>query len=271
MADTLHLFFRAHAIPVIPQNEYPSKRRASQPTDALIFHCVTTSDERRELLFGAYICAELEGSEYVPKEIGLFHRGGHPEELRALTRFVKNSVYELGTLEEFRRVFLKYLKAGARIVAYDAPSEISRIAIKWNRSRKRRHGFSFYFRLFQDHAGKIRPSGYEPGLSIESLDASKAIYRLIKYKFHEMDAPREEEQERQSNVHVLDLKTLTAVLTGESYSFQSACDIFGVQASRRRKPISRVIRPAIECLLRDVTAELELLNRLKQEFDRHAC
>jgi hypothetical protein len=79
-----------------------------------------------------------------------------------------DSAYELGTLEQFRRkVFSKYLKAGALIVAYDAPFEISRIAVKWNKSLKRRRAFSFYFRMFHDKkTGKIRPSGYEPGLSI---------------------------------------------------------------------------------------------------------
>jgi hypothetical protein len=164
---------------------------------------------------------------------------------------------------------LKYLKAGALIVAYDAPPQISRIAVKWNKSLKRRRAFSFYFRLFKDKkTGKIRPSGYEPGISIESLDASKAIYRLIKYKFHEKDAEREEEQQF-SDVHILDLKTLTAVLTGEVYTFPSACEIFAVPASRSRKSWSRVTKPAIEGLLRDVTGELELLNRLKQDFDRH--
>ena len=34
-------------------------------------------------------------------------------------------------------------------------------------------------------------------------------------------------------------------------------------------PEPRVTKPAIERLLRDVTAELELLNRLTQEFDQH--
>jgi len=187
-----------------------------------------------------------------------------------LDRFVKDSTFELGTVEEFRRkVFLKYLKASTLIVAYNAPFEISRIAVKWNKSLKWRRAFSFYFRIFQDKkTGKMRPSGYEPGLSIESLDAAKAIYRLIKYKFHEKDAEREEEQQA-SSVHILDLKTLTAVLTGETYTFASACEIFGVPASRTQKPPSRVTKPAIECLLRNVTAELDLLNRLKQEFDRH--
>lgn len=116
----------------------------------------------------------------------------------------------------------------------------------------------------------MRPSGYEPGISIESLDAAKAIYRPIKYKFHDSDTEREEEEDKKfSNVHILDLKTLTSVLTGEVYSFPSACDIFGAPASRQRKSYSRVTKPAIDRLLRDVTAELELLNRLKQEFERH--
>ena len=105
----------------------------------LIFRCATTGDEKQELVFGAYICAEREGPEFVAKEIGLFYRGDHPEEFRVFKRFVKDSAYELGTVEQFRRnVFLKYLKSGALIVAYDAPFEISRIAVKSHKSQKRR-------------------------------------------------------------------------------------------------------------------------------------
>jgi hypothetical protein len=271
VTDRLDLSFRAHTVPVTPQKEYRAKRRATQPKDALIFRCATNNDEKKDLLFGAYICAEREGSDYVAKEIGLFYREGPPEEFRVLSRFVKGSAYELGSLEEFRRgVFLKYLKARALIVAYDAPREISRVAIKWNKSAKTRRGFSFYFRMFRDKkTGKMRPSGYEPGISVESIDAAKAIYRPIKYKFHDSDAELEEEDKKLANVHILDLKTLTSVLTGEVYSFPTACDIIGAPASRRRKPYSRVTKPAIEGLLRDVTAELELLNRLTREFERH--
>jgi len=270
VTDRLDLHFRAHTIPVTPQKEYRSKRRASQPKQALIFRCATTADEKKDLLFGAYIGAELEGLEWAAKEIGLVCRGDHPEEFRVFERFVKGSAYERGTVEDFRRrVFLKYLKAGALIVAYDAPFEISRIAIKWNKSTKTRRAFSFYFRMFRDReTGKMRPSGYEPGISIESLDAAKAIYRPIKYKFHDRDAKQEVEKQF-SNVHILDLKTLTSVLTGEVHSFPSACDIFAAPASRQRKSYSRVTKPAIERLLRDVIAELELLNRLQQEFGKH--
>jgi hypothetical protein len=270
MADKLDLYFRAHTIPVELQDEHWTDRHAKQPEDALIFHCMTTDDERQDLLFGAYICAQLKDGKYVAKEFGLFCRDGQPEEVRVLKRFVKHSSIELGTMDEFRRkVFLKYLKAGALIVAYDAPSQISRIAVKWNKSLKKRRAFSFYFRVFKDKkTGKIRPSGYEPGLSIESIDASKAIYRLIKYKFHEKDGEREEERQS-SNVHILDLKTLTAVLTGETYTFSSACEIFGAPVSRTRTFRSSVTKPAIEHLLRTVASELELLNHLREKFHPH--
>ena len=78
------------------------------------------------------------------------------------------------------------------------------------------------------------PAASNRGISIESLDAAKAIYRLIKYKFHENDAEREEE-EQCPNVHILDLKTLTATLTGEAYTLSPAAKTFGAPASRRRK------------------------------------
>jgi len=194
MADRLDLHFRAHTVPDKPQKQHRTNRHTKRPEHGLIFRCVTTGDEKQDLLFGAYVCARVEEGKYVAEEIGLFCRDGHPEELRVLERFVRDSAYEFGSLAEFRRkVFLEYLKAGALIVAYDAPFEVSRIAIKWNKSRKRRRAFSFYFRMFRDKkTGKMRPSGFEPGLSIESLNASKAIYRLIKYKFHDKDAERED-------------------------------------------------------------------------------
>jgi hypothetical protein len=270
MAERLDLYFRAHTTPVDGEKEDWKTERIKQPEHALIFHCATTKDERQDPFVGAYICAELRDGNYLAEEIGLFHRDDHPEELRVLKRFVRDSDYELGTLEEFRRrIFLKYLKAEALVVAYDSAFQISRIAVKSNKSLKRRRAFSFYFRLFHDKkTGTIRPSGFEPGISAESLDAAKAIYRPIKYMLHGRDAEQEDEQEF-SNVHILDLKTLTAVLTGEAYTFSSACEIFGVPASKTRRPLSRVTKPAIEHLLRDVTGELELLNCLQQEIARH--
>src|SRR6266404_8550481 len=118
----LDLYFRAHALPDKSQQQYRSEQQVHQPEHALIFHCATTTDQRQDLVCGAYVCARLKNNEYFAKEIGLFHRDGYPEELRVLKRFVKDSTFELGTIEQFRRsIFLKYLKAGARIVAYDAP------------------------------------------------------------------------------------------------------------------------------------------------------
>jgi len=270
VAERLDLYFRAHTVPAEPQKKHWTHPQGTEPEHALIFRCTTTDDEKQDLLFGAYICAQRIDGKYVAKEIGLFCRDGHPEEMRVLKRFVAGSALELGTVQEFRRkVFLKYLKAGSLIVAYAAPFEISRVAVKWNKSLKHRRAFSFYFRVFQDKkTGKIRPSGYEPGLSIESLDASKAIYRLIKYKFHTQDA-KQEEEEQVSNAHILDLKTLTAVLTGENCTFGSACEMFSVSASKAHKSHSRVTKPAIEHLLSTVTGELELLNRLTEKFHPH--
>jgi hypothetical protein len=89
---------------------------------------MSTTDEKQDPLFGAYICAQLKQGKYFAREIGLFYREGHPQELRVFKRFVKDSVYELGSLEEFRRkVFLKYLKSGGLIVAYDAPLKSARL------------------------------------------------------------------------------------------------------------------------------------------------
>src|SRR5262249_15806908 len=96
MADKLDLYFRAHTIPVNFQKENWMATHVKQAEHALIFHSATTADHRKELLFGAYICAQLEGGQYVAKEIGLFCRDGYREELRALKRFAKGSAFEFG-------------------------------------------------------------------------------------------------------------------------------------------------------------------------------
>ncbi len=265
----LDVYFRGYTIPVnFHKEESWVDGHATEPKNAVIFDCVPTGDEKQDVLFGAYICAELENGKYVAREIGLFCRDGHPEELRAFRRFVKDSMFELGSLEEFRRkVFLKYLKAGQLIVAYDAPFQISRIAVKSTKPLKHRRAFSFYFRLFKDKkTGKLRPSPFDPGLSIQSLDASKAVYRGIKYKFHDDD---ECEEDQKSGVHVLDLKTLTGVLTAETLPFSSAREAFGTPGSRTRKPRPRVTKRAIEYLLKNIVGKLELLNRLREELHHH--
>ena len=147
MADRLDLYFRAHTIPVKPQKEYRTKRRATQPKDALIFRCATTGDERQDLLFGAYICAELEDRSASQRKLVCSTATTIPRNSRVLKRFVKGQrLSNSEPCEEFRRkVFLKYLKAGALIVAYDAPFEISRIAVKWNKSLKTAAGVLVLF------------------------------------------------------------------------------------------------------------------------------
>ncbi len=268
--DKLDLFFRAHTIPVNYQEEERwAGGQVTEPKTAVIFHSVCTADEKQDPVFGAYICAQLEDGKYVAKEIGLFYRDDHPEEMQVFKNFIKDSVYELGSLEEFRRkIFLKYLKSGGLIVAYDAPFQISRIAVKSTKSLKHRRAFSLYFRLFKDKkTDKLRPSPFDPGLSIQSIGASKAVYYPIKYKFHEQD---ESEEEQKSGVHVLDLKTLTGVFTGEALPFSSACKIFRIPGGRRHKSRRQLVtKRAIVSLMKDIVGELELLNRLREELHHH--
>jgi hypothetical protein len=108
----------------------------------------------------------------------------------------------------------------------------------------------------------MQPSGFESGLSIENLDASKSIPRLVKHS-NEIDAEKEMEEEL-PNLHILDLKMPTAALTGGVYSLSSAFEVFGEPASWVRDSRPRVNKPAIGALLRNIDGELELLNRFTQ-------
>src|SRR5207245_6908461 len=78
----LDLHFRAHTVPTTSQAESWAGGHVTEAKNAVIFHCVSTADETQDLLFGAYISAELQDGKYAAREIGLFCRDGHPEELR---------------------------------------------------------------------------------------------------------------------------------------------------------------------------------------------
>lgn len=56
MTDRLDLYFRAHTKPAVEaQEKHQANKHSAEPKQALIFRCVMTGDEKRELLFGAYI------------------------------------------------------------------------------------------------------------------------------------------------------------------------------------------------------------------------
>jgi hypothetical protein len=99
---------------------------------------------------------------------------------------------------------------------------------------------------------------------LEGLNLEKELVKELRKNFEEDTI--EPHGKAGDIIHRVNFNKRT---TGEVYTFQSACEIFGVPASKTRKSHSRVTKPAIESLLTDVTGELELLNRLKQEFDRH--
>lgn len=50
-------------------------------------------------MVGAYVCAELKDGQFLAKEIGLFHRDGHPNEVRILERLVKAVSMSLALLK----------------------------------------------------------------------------------------------------------------------------------------------------------------------------
>src|SRR5437762_14382405 len=77
----LDLYFRAHTVPTTSQEESWTDGHATAPKNAVIFHCVSTADEKQDLLFGAYISAELQDGKYAAREIGLFYRESQLEEL----------------------------------------------------------------------------------------------------------------------------------------------------------------------------------------------
>lgn len=70
--------------------------------------------------------------------------------------------------------------------------------------------------------------------------------------------------------HFLDLKTLAYVLTDKGHSLATACRAFGAEYIKEEAPTHGVISPDyITYCRRDVRASAALLERQREEFDRH--
>ena len=141
------IFLRAHTVSGT-RKERKSKRSAPPkwPDRVLVFDTETTTDTEQELLFGVYRICERKGDEYLCSEEGLFHADDlDAAQLEVLKRYagselagsevksfppkLKLALYIRSAF--LKKVFWKSVQRGAVIVAFNAPFDLSRLAVDW--------------------------------------------------------------------------------------------------------------------------------------------
>ena len=250
----------------------PSHPPKLWPNYALVWDTETTLDLEQKLNFGVWRFCKLEGAEYVSIQEGIFYRdellAHHIRTIRSYTRnnFAdglasgSDSQLVIMTRAEFvERVFWESVRAGALIVSFNLPFDISRIAVRWAAARN--GGFSFM--LSQLNKKRVE-NLHRPRIRIAPLNGVAERIELTAVR-------RKNEQHRWRRGRFLDLHTLAFALTDNSYSLADGIGAFGSEPKKmEHEPTGKITEEEIAYARQDVRATLGLLNALKREYEQHS-
>jgi hypothetical protein len=190
------VFFRSHVVELEPKPPMVSTYdEAIWPEYALVFDTETTLDPREQsLLFGMYrVCRSWGGSEYVCVEEGIFHDDNlRPEYLDVITDYVSpprdsevmsddydDNIHAYTRSQFVESVFFEAVRTRSLIVAFNAPFDISRLAVGRRISRKRAWTLILSQRVSRK-TGEIEPNPERPCVRVTSKDSKAGFFSLTK-------------------------------------------------------------------------------------------
>lgn len=273
---TQDIFLRAHTV-TGTRKERKSKRSAPPkwPDRVLVFDTETTTDTSEDLLFGVYRLCERKGGIYLCTEEGLFYADDlDAAQLEILKRYARSELSgsEVKTFpprlklmlysrsDFLRKVLWKAIQRGALVVAFNAPFDLSRIAVDWGKADD--GGWSLVLsQWLNPKTGQLEEDTFFPRIVIKSLNSKTAFISL---RF-----PRPQERQWPTG-RFLDLRTLGWALHNRSYSLKKACKKFNASEQKKNHtPTGHVTREDIDYARQDVKCTTALLNAMRREFDRH--
>ena len=274
------LYLRAHVV-IHPetktqeQEEAKAKRSRSPklwPDFALVWDTETTLDLEQTLNFGVWRFCQLQGTEYVAVQEGIFYCDGLTEEgVQKIIKYARKhrasglkndaepELKVLSRAEFVERIFWESVRAGALIVGFNLSFDISRIAVRWAPAHN--GGFSF---VLSHLSRKQLENRHRPRVTVAPLNGVAEKYELTAVR-------RKNERHRWRRGRFLDLHTLAFALTDNSYSLATAIEAFKSTPEKDadHDPTGLITDEEITYARRDVQASLGLLNALKREYDLH--
>jgi hypothetical protein len=271
------LYLRAHTVVSGDKEEYeeqsPKRSRSPKPWPdyALVFDTETTLDLEQTLNFGVWRFCQLQGSEYLAIEEGIFHRDElAPNDLQRILAYnqkyladqlaggVDSELSVLSRAAFVEKVFWESVRAGALIVGFNLPFDISRIASRWTAARN--GGFSF---VLSQLSKKLVENQHRPRIRVAPLNGVAELIELTAVR-------QKNEQQKWRRGRFLDLHTLAFALTDNSYSLLAAIYAFGSKPEKMEyEPTGLITEEEISYARQDVRATLGLLNALKEEYEMH--
>lgn len=281
MSIDLRAWVHPHVDPDVPTVK-PERTGGHGPTDigwALVFDTETTIDTAQQLNFGAYRVVYRDRRNYVSTvEEGVFYADNlptrdptgyaalidHATTLRPditggnvgsrLNQFPCESDFKVMSRRNWvESVMFRWMRAGAVIVGFNLPFDLSRIAIGASPGIGDNYG-AFSLRLWD-------LEGFRPHIIIRNLDSRKCLISTTGIN---------NQPPGWSKPRFLDLRTLTSAITDRGYSLKSACEKWGVEHGKTEVNGHGVITPTyIDYCRRDVQATGELLAKVLREFDSY--
>jgi hypothetical protein len=280
------IYLRAHTEYKTTKKKSVTKkrRRGTQekwPEFALVFDTETTIDVNQSLTFGFYrLLKNVNGSYSELREEGIFFPDGcSPQAIRQLNEFAASHPAEcaegcsteikIRTLADFtRNVFMPNALAGALVVGFNLPFDITRIALDARDARRLNEDWSLVMDMdIHPTTGEVRENPFIPRIKITRKDGKFAFIRFSGVSI------RNPQSGKRFKPYVpgrfLDLRTLGWALRNVTFSLQSACAKFGVPGKLDHEPSGLVTASEIAYCRQDVLATAGLLNALRAEFDCH--
>jgi hypothetical protein len=219
---------------------------------------------------GGYRFCKLLDDIYVVTEEGIFYADDLPaKERKVLESYIKTAVSDVASFpprfplysrsDFMKRVFKPAIKRyGALVCGLNLPFDLSRLALDW------RKGADNEWSLIMSRYPDGTENRNYPRILITPIDGKKAFIKL---------APpwKPEEWKSDSKTHFLDLRTLAWALFNKSFSLKRACEKLNTAHKKLadHEPTGKVTPKEIEYARQDVRCTVDVLNALKQEFDKH--
>ncbi len=182
----------------------------------------------RRSILASGVSASFRAAEYVAVQEGIFYRDGlGPKDIQTILAYKQKYLAdglasgadrELTVLSRaafVERIFWESVRAGALIVGFNLPFDISRIAVHWATAHN--GGFSF---VLSQLSKKQVENLHRPRIRIAPLNGVAEQIELTAVR-------RKNEQHRWRRGRFLDLHTLAFALTDNSYSLAGAIEAFG--------------------------------------------
>ena len=235
----------------------------------------------QSLLFGFYRVCRLGGNSYHCVEEGILHADDlAPEYREVISRYERTpsevvhedydeKIHVYSRSQFIENVFFDAIRLKALIVAFNAPWDISRLEVTHRVSRNRGWSLILSERISRK-TGEVEPNPERPCMRVISKDSKAAFFSLTKPARPDEWPTYKVGTKTRVICRVLDLRTLAWALFNEQHSLKSACKALGTKNQKfDHEPSGMISNEELDYGRQDVRCSVDLLNALKEEFDRH--